>query len=385
LAIGGTTLKLTSSNTISSETAWSTTFSPYYGIEGGGGGVSSYESEPSFQLNSIGNNGGRSTPDVSWDANPSTGVAIYDSYRESGWGYVGGTSVGAPSWAGVIALADQQSIANGHGSLSTLQVESTLYGLYSSSGGSGYANTSAYAQDFRDTTSGNNGYGAVKGYDLATGLGTPKVNQIVQLLGQSAGLLPAAAPSGFSSGTSGGSVGHHSATTEPVGSPIASSTSALSLSSLLVANAPSSLSLIASNGSGLSMAGFGAEGSSALSLAAANAPLITTANGLSPSAPSDVAAQRDAILFGASGWNGSTNAWRLSTLGLFSAGDPLSSLLSDAPWDQPPDQPDTDLKWSDVAGPDLVTTGDTDAPPPGVFKGGEGDEGDGGDAGDGGE
>ena len=54
--------------------------------------------------------GVRSVPDVAWDANPNTGVAVYDSINDEGyvgWQEVGGTSVGAPSWAGVIAIADQ--------------------------------------------------------------------------------------------------------------------------------------------------------------------------------------------------------------------------------------------------------------------------------------
>ena len=54
----------------------------------------------------------RSTPDVSFEADPSTGVAV--SFVPPGgtpgignWGIVGGTSVGAPAWAGIVAIADQ--------------------------------------------------------------------------------------------------------------------------------------------------------------------------------------------------------------------------------------------------------------------------------------
>ena len=77
--------------------------------------------------------GSRTTPDVAWDANPSTGVSVYDSvpyYGQSGgWFTVGGTSVGAPSWAGLIAIADQGLAHNGVGSLSNAQA--SLYQLSS--------------------------------------------------------------------------------------------------------------------------------------------------------------------------------------------------------------------------------------------------------------
>ena len=81
-----------------SETGWS----------GSGGGQSSYESEPSYQ-EAVQTRGLRETPDVSFDANPNTGVAVYDSYDYGGcpWVQVGGTSVAAPCWAGLVAIADQ--------------------------------------------------------------------------------------------------------------------------------------------------------------------------------------------------------------------------------------------------------------------------------------
>ena len=51
--------------------------------------------------------GMRITPDIVWDANSSTGVAVYDSVGGYGCVEVGGTSMGVPSWAGLIAIADQ--------------------------------------------------------------------------------------------------------------------------------------------------------------------------------------------------------------------------------------------------------------------------------------
>jgi len=50
----------------------------------------------------------RGTPDLAFDADPHTGVWVYDSYPargKSGWRVVGGTSVAAPSLAGVINSA----------------------------------------------------------------------------------------------------------------------------------------------------------------------------------------------------------------------------------------------------------------------------------------
>src|SRR5262249_37168465 len=75
----------------------------------GGGGISPDEAQPAYQ-----SGGGtqsttqRTTPDVAMDA--ATGVAVYDSYNNgptSPWRSVGGTSLSAPMWAGLIAIANQ--------------------------------------------------------------------------------------------------------------------------------------------------------------------------------------------------------------------------------------------------------------------------------------
>ncbi len=85
VSVGGTTLNLNSSGGLASETAWSD----------GGGGVSKYEAEPGYQSSYGLKYSGRATPDVSYDADPNSGVAVYDSTRydgQSGWWQVGGTS-----------------------------------------------------------------------------------------------------------------------------------------------------------------------------------------------------------------------------------------------------------------------------------------------------
>jgi hypothetical protein len=109
LSVGGTSLNLTGSGTYGSETAWL----------GTGGGYSLFEPEPSYQR-AVQTTGMRSAPDVAFDADPNTGVEVYATNPDSGrgvWQVVGGTSVGAPSWAGLIAIVDQGRALAGEGSL----------------------------------------------------------------------------------------------------------------------------------------------------------------------------------------------------------------------------------------------------------------------------
>ena len=99
LSVGGTTLSLGSSGNYGSETVWTS----------GGGGYSQFEAEPTYQ-NAVESSGLRSTPDVAFDGDPSTGVEVYSTSpgaTKGSWQVVGGTSLGAPAWAGIIAIADQ--------------------------------------------------------------------------------------------------------------------------------------------------------------------------------------------------------------------------------------------------------------------------------------
>jgi subtilase family serine protease len=159
IAVGGTSLDLTSTGAVTSETAWSL----------GGGGVSQYEPRPAYQdqVNPYPNRG---IPDVSFDADPSTGVAVYSS-ADGGWLQVGGTSAGSPAWAGILASADQLRAAAGQGPLTSAghEAQQALYGLATGQDG----------QPLYDVTSGTNGScGAVctagPGYDFVTGLGSPR-------------------------------------------------------------------------------------------------------------------------------------------------------------------------------------------------------------------
>ncbi len=159
VAAGGTTLTLDSNGEYESETAWSAS----------GGGVSAYESEPAYQ-DGVQTTGYRTTPDVAFLADRSTGVPVYDSYDNTGggpWNEMGGTSLAAPSWAALIAIADQGRVAFGGTTLDgATQTLPALYSLPST--------------DFHDITSGSNGgYNAGPGYDEVTGLGTPVANLLV--------------------------------------------------------------------------------------------------------------------------------------------------------------------------------------------------------------
>ena len=109
LSVGGTTLNLSGSGTYGSETAW---------IDSGGG-YSQYEPEPSYQ-ESVQQTGMRSTPDVAFDGDPNTGVEVYATApgsSQGSWQVVGGTSLGAPAWAGIIAIVDQGRALEGMSSL----------------------------------------------------------------------------------------------------------------------------------------------------------------------------------------------------------------------------------------------------------------------------
>lgn len=155
VAVGGTTLHLTSSNTYSSESVWSS----------GGSGCSSYETANSWQTavadwSQTGCGTKRGIADVSADADPNTGAAVYDSTRyqgQAGWFQVGGTSLSSPLIASVFALAGGTTATN---------AQQVPYSKFTSS-------------NSHDVTTGSNGScgtimcNATVGYDGPTGLGTP--------------------------------------------------------------------------------------------------------------------------------------------------------------------------------------------------------------------
>ncbi len=123
LAVGGTTLSLDGSHNIVSETAWS----------GSGGGISQYEAQPSWQHGVVTQTlTQRAMPDVSFDASPSSGVAVYDTYNNSAsapWRKVGGTSFATPSWAALVAVANQGRALAGMPVFDTTSLMTSLYAM----------------------------------------------------------------------------------------------------------------------------------------------------------------------------------------------------------------------------------------------------------------
>jgi subtilase family serine protease len=101
---GGTSLTTANNARGWSEVVWNDS----YGATGSG--CSSEVSKPSWQTDKGCTK--RSQSDVSFDADPATGVAVYDSYAYEGyegWLVFGGTSVASPSLASVFALAGNAS------------------------------------------------------------------------------------------------------------------------------------------------------------------------------------------------------------------------------------------------------------------------------------
>lgn len=158
VGVGGTHLVLDAGGNITSETGWS----------GSGGGISAYTAKPTFQ-NGWQSATKRTTPDLSYNADPATGVAVYmtNYYGQTGWLSCGGTSAGPPQWAALFA------IVNGNRTSSINGANTALYN----------AANSNYTGNYRDITSGSNGkYSATTKYDYVTGLGSPRVNSLATYL-----------------------------------------------------------------------------------------------------------------------------------------------------------------------------------------------------------
>lgn len=144
-AVGGTSLVKAANTRGWSESAWN----------GAGSGCTTLNTAPTGQTFAMTNCSGRAIADVSADADPNTGLAVYapSTRNSSGWAQYGGTSLSSPIVASVYALSGNTA---------------------------GYANTIPYAHasSLFDVTSGSNGTcaswcSAKTGWDGPTGLGTP--------------------------------------------------------------------------------------------------------------------------------------------------------------------------------------------------------------------
>ena len=166
VAAGGTSIIRDNNGLVTKETAWNrkVASSPTpNGLEGGAGGPSIYEPRPDSQRFVANRTGSaRGTPDMAFDANPATGVWIYDANTGgtfcNGWCIIGGTSVSSPALAGIF------NAAGPYDNRSTQLELQYVYYLYKTRA----------STDWFDVIEGNNGYPALSKYDFATGLGSPR-------------------------------------------------------------------------------------------------------------------------------------------------------------------------------------------------------------------
>ncbi len=153
VAVGGTTLRVDALGDNLGESAWSDS----------GGGLSTIEREPAYQAG-VQHSGRRSIPDVAMDGDPNTGVEVYvvsPATGQGSWQVFGGTSLSTPLFGGLMAIVNQGRALTGKASLDG--PTQTLPDLYAGA-----------ASGLFDVTSGSNGFRATRGYDLASGLGTPR-------------------------------------------------------------------------------------------------------------------------------------------------------------------------------------------------------------------
>lgn len=169
-SVGGTSLHTNSSTgAASSEVAWSF----------GGGGSSQFFARPSWQTGAgVPVGSFRTVPDVALVADLNTGGYLV----LNGQVYmVGGTSWGAPTWAGICAMINQARANVGQSSVGLLGP--SIYPL----NGTG---------SFRQIATGSNGpngiYNAGPGYNLCTGLGVPNIASLMQSIAAGSSAAPPA-------------------------------------------------------------------------------------------------------------------------------------------------------------------------------------------------
>jgi kumamolisin len=161
VAVGGTSISQVGGKY--KETAWT----------GSGGGVSKIWAKPAYQ-NGMTTASMRAYPDVSFNADPkASGEPVFVIYKgQQGWAPIGGTSMAAPQWAGLLTLINAAREKHGKARIGFLNP--LLYGMK--------ANVFTV---IRDITSGTNGaFKAATGYDEVTGLGSPKADNLFTALVQ---------------------------------------------------------------------------------------------------------------------------------------------------------------------------------------------------------
>jgi subtilase family serine protease len=171
-SVGGTQLHLDATGVRTApDNVWNDT-EILGGPAASGGGVSSIFARPLWQFGlqrTVGSQ--RGTPDISMTAAVDGAALVYTGFGGARVGYhlIGGTSEASPMFSGVVAIADQ---AAGH-RLGLLNPSLYLLGGLRAPGIPDVTagnNTVTFDQDGQTITV--QGFDAVRGYDLATGLGT---------------------------------------------------------------------------------------------------------------------------------------------------------------------------------------------------------------------
>jgi len=174
ISAGGTSiLRKTTNLGFSSESCWG----------GSGGGTSSIETYTTaftggntgpwadFQYPIFGQ-ANRTTPDMSFDADPASGAWIYSQYGLGGWGVVGGTSLSSPALAGIVNRSGNKlgsvflTDATGGSDWFSTWENNMVYAQL--------ATAKAYKTNFYDVKTGSNGVAATKNWDYCTGVGSPR-------------------------------------------------------------------------------------------------------------------------------------------------------------------------------------------------------------------
>ncbi len=244
LSVGGTSATVTTTGTRSTEVGWNS-----LGMSGGGGwNVTtdtfntrpSYQSTPTFlagpgvpNLTSVPY---RLVPDIAFDADPNTGYLIYVNGAKAQYG---GTSASSPCFAGLLALLEDQLIADGalvaNGSKFRMGRIQDL--LYSYNGNSSV---------FFDVTSGTNGTlpngkvsNAGPGWDTDSGWGPIIMTGLLAQIEKGVSSLTLAPASITGGSTSTGTV------TLQVAAPTGGAVVSLASSNTSVASVPASVTVAA--------------------------------------------------------------------------------------------------------------------------------------------
>jgi kumamolisin len=174
ISVGGTFLSMRQDGTYVDEAGWEEPL----GGSGGGGGLSSFNKRPDWQVgagvDNAQSNGMRQVPDVAGPADPSSGFVVTYTDPDQGLvsGEVGGTSAAAPFWAASMLLTQQ--LAQNEGVAGIGPLGPVLYQI------SGEQPAGAVFHDV--VRGGNLLYSAGPGWDYSTGLGSPRVAPLARAI-----------------------------------------------------------------------------------------------------------------------------------------------------------------------------------------------------------